>query len=358
MIILLKGLSVFLLAYWPVLAVVSVMMFGAPGATNDKARVRNVILQLYYPLLIAGMYWLNGSSLFGISGKKLFLLNAVVVSLGIYALGYFHLAGNLLRGINNEGYSVVGDKAYYHAKLIEGVDTQSFQPAEGETGILLQSGYYLDQHRVYFRGIAIPGLDPRSFRQMDVPNPYGRSGEYWRDDQVVVHGGQILEGSDPGDVEILHVNYVRSGNNIYYNDHRLSGADVATFAVITDVLAKDQSRIYYGQNAILPGADAASFQLADPRQSTDIAVDKEYVYFIPTAAGSRMLESVDGETLEILDEGTYVKDKHAVYHLTGRDIVRIPDADPTSFRTVRYSEQTPWHATDGVHFWRNGQLIR
>lgn len=357
MIIALKGISVFLLAYWPVLAVTSVMMFGGPGAANDEARIRNIILILYYPALITGVYWLSGASLFGISGKGLFIVSVVIVTLGIYALGYFRLAGNLLRGINNEGYSVAGDIAYYNAKRIANADTDTFRPAEEERSTLRQVEYYVDKNRVYYQGIVVPGVDPVGFRRFEVDNPYGRIGEYWRDDRVVVHNGERLEDSDPNDLEFWREPYVRSGRNVYHFSHRLNGADADAFEVITPFLAKDNQRIYYGHTAILPEADAVTFKLADPEQSTSIGVDKHSVYLMLTGTDSRVLEGIDRETLVLLDNGAYLKDKSAVYHMTGWDIVRVPDANPANFRTAHYSDETPYHATDGVHYWVNGERI-
>src|SRR5690625_5753609 len=104
MTLILKGFSVFLILSWPFVAVISVMALGGPGATNDKEGIRDIILVLYYPVFITSVYWITGSSLFGISGRTLVLISVIIITLGLHTSGYFKLASNAYRGINNEGY--------------------------------------------------------------------------------------------------------------------------------------------------------------------------------------------------------------------------------------------------------------
>jgi hypothetical protein len=358
MTLVLKGLSLFLFAFWPIAAITSIMMFGGPGATNNKDTIRSVILILYYPVLTTGMYWITGTSLFGISGKTLFLGSVVVVTLAIYALGYFRLLGNMIRGINNEGYSVVGSRVFYNARYLPAADAKTFCPAEETAHPLDRANYYLDKHRVYFEGEVVRGIDPSTFKRLRIEGPFGERNDYWGDSASVVYQGNVLEGSDPRDFKILHEGYARSDGNIYHFRKKVDGADAATFEVICHFLAKDKNRIYYGDAAILPEADPATFRLFDPANTNSIAVDKNDVYFIFTESGSRRLDGIDPETLEILDEGTYMKDANAVYYISRGDVCRVPEANPSSFKTVHYSDENPFHATDGVHYWLNGTLIK
>lgn len=358
MTLILKGLSLFLFALWPIAALTSVMMFGGPGATNDKGTIRSVILILYYPALITGMYWMTRSSLFGVSGKTLFLVSVLVVTSAIYALGYFRLLGNMMRGVNNEGYSVVGSKVFYDAQRLPTADAETFHPAEETAHTFGRSSYHLDKHSVYFEGARVRGVDPSTFKRLHTKSPFGNRNDYWEDSTSVVYEGKVLEGSDPRDLEILHEYYARSGGSIYHSGKKVNGADATTFEVIFGFLAKDRNRIYYGDAAILPEADPATFRLFDPAQTHSVAVDTHGVYFIFTALGSRRLDGIDVETLEILGGGTYMKDANAVYDISGRDAYHVPEANPSAFRTVHYSDETPFHATDDVHYWLDGALVK
>lgn len=356
MIFALKGFSVFLFAFWPILAITSIMALGGPGATNDKGNLRDIILILYYPVPIAIIYWLTGESLFGISGRSLFLSALVAVTLGVWGLGYFKLAFNVMRGINNDGYSVVDDKVYYDARLLPKADAKTLRPAEGDT-FSWRVEYFLDKHHVYYRGRSIAGLDSSSFRRLDVETPFGGRSAYWGDDKHVVYNDTILEGAKPEDFEILHYSYAKSNGNVYHFDNKVENVDSTTFETIADFLAKDMNRIYYGHTAILPEADPVTFRIFDPTNTTSIAADKNNVYFIYTETHSRILEGVDKASLEVLEDGTYFKDANGVYHIQGYEVVREPLANPATFRTVRWSDETPYHATDGDHYWLNGSLI-
>lgn len=353
----LKGLSVFLFALWPMMAVISIMGLGGPGATNDKSNLRGIILFLYYPVIISSIYWLADAALFGVGGKYLLAISVIIVTLGIRKLGYFKLAANVMRGINNEGYSVVGDKVYYDAKHIPTADAETFRPAEKADYSFRQAAYYLDKHRVYCEGVAIPGVDPASFRRLNVEGGYGRR-DYWGDNTVVLYDGKVLPDADPKDIEALADNYVRSNNNVYHFANKINNVDAKTFEVITSFLAKDKLHVYYADSIILPEADASTFRLLNPAESDSIAVDMHNVYFIFTESGSRLLEGIDVESVEVLDGGAYIKDTIAVYQIRGRDVSPVPEANPAKFRTMRYSEETPYHATDDVRYWLNGELIQ
>src|SRR5699024_11736970 len=45
-----------------------------------------------------------------LSGRTLVLISVIIITLGLHTSGYFKLASNAYRGINNEGYSVLKDR--------------------------------------------------------------------------------------------------------------------------------------------------------------------------------------------------------------------------------------------------------
>src|SRR5690625_6122457 len=187
MTLILKGFSVFLILSWPFVAVISVMALGGPGATNDKEGIRDIILVLYYPVFITSVYWIPGSSLFGISGRTLVLISVIIITLGLHTSGYFKLASNASRGINNEGSSVLKDKAYYDAQPITIADADTFRPAEESDHPFRQSAYYIDKHRVYYARGPRPGLAPNSVRRVTAEAAQGGHYDYRGDTTTVYH---------------------------------------------------------------------------------------------------------------------------------------------------------------------------
>lgn len=358
MTLILKGFSVFLILSWPFVAVISVMALGGPGATNDKEGIRDIILVLYYPVFITSVYWITGSSLFGISGRTLVLISVIIITLGLHTSGYFKLASNAYRGINNEGYSVLNDKVYYDAQPIPIADADTFRPAEESDHPFRQSAYYIDKYRVYYAGEAVPGIDPNSFRRLTGEAPYGGHYDYWGDNTTVVYNERILTDSAPHNLEILGESYAKSNGNIYHYGRKVEQADADSFTVLNDFVAKDNKHIYYSVTPILPEADPDTFQFAAPAISHSIAVDKNNAYLIYTDSGSKVLADVDITSLQVLENGNYIKDTNAVYRIDGSEVIRVSDANPSTFRTTRYTDETPYHATDDVHYWINGELIK
>ncbi|MFN9066191.1 MAG: hypothetical protein ACK5V3_03110, partial [Bdellovibrionales bacterium] len=59
----------FFLAWWPIVVLTSVMMFGAPGSTNDAKNLKLVILVIFYPAAIGLALYLFKFVLWGIPPK-------------------------------------------------------------------------------------------------------------------------------------------------------------------------------------------------------------------------------------------------------------------------------------------------
>ena len=139
-------------------------MFGGPGSTNDSGSISSVLIILYVPTAIFSLYWWMDSEFFGFSGKSAFLTTLTIT--GLLTFPYLKLGVNLLRGVNNAGYSVKGQQVYYDSKRIA-ADAASFKrlakyPDLGEQG--LSEDYAVDRQTVYHEGVPIMGADPDSFR--------------------------------------------------------------------------------------------------------------------------------------------------------------------------------------------------
>ena len=77
------------LLFWPMVLFTSVMMFDAPGSTDNISQIVTVILVVAYPIYIFVLYWLLGGNYFGLSAKLCLSITAVIVIGAIYLFGYF-----------------------------------------------------------------------------------------------------------------------------------------------------------------------------------------------------------------------------------------------------------------------------
>jgi hypothetical protein len=350
----LKAVSVFAVAFWPWVAVTSAMMLGGPDATRDKARVRSTILILYYPVLIAGIYWMTDSSLWGVEGRTLSLAALIAVTVALYAFGHFRMAWSLLQGVGNSGYSVTRGGVYYNGERLPAIDSKSFGLVEQHKSDASQasddcSDYYADRNHVIRIGKIIANADPASFHRIqkdkDKYKQY-RHEDFWADAHTVFYDGKALEDSQPSSFVRLSEYYSQSNGLIYHAHHKLTDADASSFTVLSEHFAADKHRIFYNHTAILPMADPSSFQLITLQGSEpSFATDDQYVYLLYTDVHSRPLEFVDRKTVAFLSE-SYFKDAHAVYHRSFEKVKALANADPSTFELVRYSATTPYDARD------------
>lgn len=169
--------------------------------------------------------------------------------------------------------------------------------------------------------------------------------------------------------------YQREGNQIVFVTwdegsgkvaHPVVGADVSSFAILSDGYAKDKHQIYYKGRAVWAGAtdkptaaQLASFEAlsygyakdgqyayyqgwpfpADPptfRVGTqgNWSADKNDVYF-----QNQAVHACDRSTFESLDSGGYwYRDARCVYANWDRKLVKLPQTvDPKTFTAVNYA---------------------
>lgn len=163
----------FLLAYWPILAMTSVMLFAAPGSTDNSRLLLIAMAALLYPALITGLLHVFKFKLWGLPSEWVFYVSLAVCLGGMWLFEYPQLYLNTLRGITNNGYAVIKSHVYHNGQKIE-ADVATFEVLP--TRIL---AYGRDQQSVYFGGKPIPGVDPKAFRTLkqDEPLPQGISQE-------------------------------------------------------------------------------------------------------------------------------------------------------------------------------------
>ncbi len=150
-----------LLVFWPLIFITSMMGMGGPGATNDKSNVLTTILILLYPAVIFFVYSLFNVNFFTWSGGKAFVVSSITLITVLFLTGYLTLYVNLIRGILNEGYSVVDGNVYYDAVKQANMDGDSVKIFPGVFG--RPNGYALDRKSVYYRGEPMKNAEAQTF---------------------------------------------------------------------------------------------------------------------------------------------------------------------------------------------------
>lgn len=226
-------------SFWFPLYIAFIMGLGAPGATNDLKSIRAMRAALYYPSVIAFMFWLFGGSYLGIKGHYLFFivtgLNIVVID----AIGYNKLISNLKKGIKNSGYSVVQNAVYYDAVKIEAADAQSFYVFENDEIRYSFRGLAKDKQHVYYNGEIIEQADPQTLEFVRYPD--GRIADaYLKDKNVVFYYRKVLVDADPGTFEVYNricfdgdIYFARDKNTVWLSGEPLKGVDASSFKVLT-----------------------------------------------------------------------------------------------------------------------------
>ena len=117
----------YILGFWFILLMGSAMCFGGPGATNDFKCIFKVLGALTYPTWIFLVYLILGIEFFHFNALDALITSVVVIIVLFSLFGYTRLFFNALRGINSEGYTVKGNRAYYDGAIIKTADAKTFQ---------------------------------------------------------------------------------------------------------------------------------------------------------------------------------------------------------------------------------------
>ena len=315
----------------------SAMAFGAPGSTNLKSNYIWVIALLCHPIYIFVILWIFDAEYFGISGSTLTMIGIIVIGFALWVFGYIPGLINLLRGIKNSGYSVVGEKVYAEGKLIKDADSATFKVFDGHW--ILIEHYAADKNRFYYWGKVIEGVNTNDLRPVTLAHDL-----YWLNKTQVVWNQKVLAGANPnnfGDFgEIPGWTYsINDGEYIVFNnDQPITNIDRESFKAFNPYIAKDKNQIFYKTTPILNFADAATFEIVTEychgfTHSYDFGIDKNNVYYI-SQNKAFAIDNIDSTSFAIIDHG-YCKDKNNVYYLSNNEsLVKIEDADTESFSKI------------------------
>lgn len=343
----------FMLMFWPILLMMSPMMFDAPGSENDKSHATSMMLVLCYPIGIFILLWMFGGSYFGYGGFKLVVISSVIVVSALSVFGYFGMLLNLHKGIANSGYSVVDQNVYYDGKLLEGADGETFNTLASERRRDAPE-YATDKNFLYYSGKVVEGA---SIKQLK--NKVINMDEYWLNNEQVIYDGKILPDANPAEFSGFEgftgwVYSISDGRYIVYSyGVPLPGVDKLTFSPLNDFIAKDKHHVFEKHNLILNNVDAVTFELLEDH---DFARDKNYIYYISTKQPFAV-EGIDPDSFEILDRG-YLKDKNNVYHVVQYErIEKMEQADVETFEATQYDDVNKSEATDAKHYYYDGLVV-
>ncbi|MFO6424201.1 DKNYY domain-containing protein [Motilimonas sp. KMU-193] len=352
MLIAIQILTVLAILCWPLFWITSVMMFGGPGASNDAANVYSTLAILLYPSAICLIYALGGWSLFVIPGKYLALIG-IPLNIALVYASYGALLSNTLKGIANEGYSVVEQKVYYNGQHLTMAHADSFTLLEHQPSFR-DSVYAKDNHHVYYRGEVLKGAESASFHPLFVGQGLD---EYWADSQYVYRYTEQL-ALNPQQVSLFHDDsyavYLTDGEQLFCNGIKVPNADLSSFKVIFGALAKDNQHIYYQDHIILPEADVASFTLYPDEQY--YGYDINHVYDV-IAERSQLIPGADPASFELLGRG-YMRDKHRVYFSQQYEpTIVLSQVDRESLVVTDYDDATGSDAYDKNGYILNGKHL-
>lgn len=342
-----------MLMFWPLLLMMSPMMFDAPGSENDKSHATSMMLVLCYPIGLFILLWIFGGSYFGYSGLKLVIISGVIVVGALSVFGYFGMLLNLQKGIANSGYSVVDHNVYYDGKLLEGADGASFNTLSVER-LRGTPKYAKDKNSLYYSGKIVEGASIKALTIKII-----NMDEYWLNNEQVIYDGKILPDANPAEIEGFEgftgwVYSMSEGRYIVYSyGVPLPAVDKSSFSPLNDFIAKDKHHVFEKHNIILKDADAVTFELLDDHS---FGRDKNHVYYISTKIPFAV-EGIDPDSFEILDRG-YLKDKDNVYHVVQYERIEImQQADVKTFEATQYDDVNKSEARDLKHYYYDGRIV-
>lgn len=344
------------LLYWPVVLMMSPMMFAAPGADDDKGTIFTTFFFLSYPVTIFLLLGVLGGKYFGLNSFALALVSAVVVFFVLSFFGYTGMISNVIKGIPNSGYGVVGNTVYYNADPIIGADVESFKAYKSED---YQNDYSVDQYAVdnqylYFRGQSLPDVHRENLVGKVIAYEF-----YWLNDTQVIKNGEVMADLDPqtfGDFEgFSYWTYSKVGEKytLFYDNVPIKLADFFSFVPLTDMLAKDNSRIFYEGKPIALEADVESFQAFS---IYGFARDKDRLYYF----GGESPIVVSGADPDSFDElgWNYYQDKNAIYYVQEEEgASTLESADHRSFHILGYVEGHEYDAKDANGYYVRGTKV-
>jgi hypothetical protein len=183
----------------------------------------------------------------------------------------------------------------------------------------------------------IPNADPKTFRiLLDPDYEYSNTGEILaRDEKHVFYGGKYEPTGDVNTL-VVHGNYAKDKNNLYFRGQVIRGLDTPTAQLSGDDFISDKNGLYVGVSSPLNRAalaDRPTFKFLSKSRTVDgrryFAEDKNFYYY-EANGGEYEVESKPG-VKDFKDLGC------RYYYFDGKIfymIYEIEGADPATFRVL------------------------
>ncbi len=383
-------LTVFVLAPWFPLFMMSPMMFGAPGASDNRSAILSVILILYYPLLVFLFYWIMKWTFFSFSPAKLLLVSTVVITAAIYFFGYFQLYKKTLSGIKSDGYSAVEDKVYYSAELLSNVDAATFELLDkdlygGQTCFIK---FAKDKNHVYLEGKIIEDAHSESFKRvLDIDKSFTRffsdknhayttegykipssdgptfssiGGVYFKDKNTVYYRETPIKGIRPEGSEVADGDYMITSESVYKYGELIPGVNIKHYRKLNYRFFVDDKNAFYEGKKITSNANLSELKNIKTEFHTDsFYADDKQVYYV-TDQKLEVLENLNPESVKMLDR-FYIQQDSKIYYFSVKDSrphLMVTKASPIGFKVMSFQQDTKYDAKDDENYFLEGQVYK
>lgn len=218
-------------------------------------------------------------------------------------------------------YSIDKNRGYYR--------TQGFEADPATLKVLSQQFYAMDNKNVYYRGRKL-SEDAESFEFLSPSYPLGI---FTKDkDNVYNDDGRVISNADAATIHVVGSGagfgfpFLKDNYHVFYGEHLIQNADLASFVVLSYPYAKDINSVYCkdvvldanpGSFAALPVVDAQN------RAYAVYGKDNNSAYYCPTVEYNPVVK-MDGADLGSFKTGpTYMEayDKFYKYH-NGKKVSR------------------------------------
>lgn len=355
-------LILFVILFWCMFFMMSPMAFDAPDSSNSTSTILTLLVIYYIPFYIFAFYHFMDWSFFVFKAKNIMFASVILITLALYAFGYFGLVFNALRGVNNSGLTISKDKVFYSGKIVEGADPATFKE-------IPNSSYARDKNRIYYNGKKLETANTGEIKNILISGTTYVS-SYWQIGNEVYIGDTLVPNVDVKNFQAYSSDKAKDGKTHYLYTKALN-VDYESFKwfELYDYYGHygiDKNNVYSNEKTILAMADTDSFKIRTDLKGANFAEDSTHLYYL-AGEHSTLIDQVERKSFRDAvsktqqDRGYFV-DENYVYRFN-RITPGIPayyllkEADVNNFQVTGYDNDTNSDANDGSSFYLEGKLV-
>ncbi len=168
-----------------------------------------------------------------------------------------------------EEYWADAVSVYFYAEKIPKADPKSFIP-------LAIKSWSKDKDRCFHGTSEVPAAVPETFAGINYG--WARDGQHY---YVSTWKKVVVVKCDYDSMTVLNVNYAKDKSRVYYREKEVTGADVKSFRVVSNVTAMDGSKTYMSNRAVVFVSEPSQIPLKPilekfgppTKKSTDDGID-------------------------------------------------------------------------------------